>query len=607
MSIFSFLKKSPHPDFVNSFLPTNLGGQGFAASTFGPSTLGNAVTPTVIETLDQVPQYHRLLSEGNSAFAVPAALKSDLIVLETGIKCYLILYNPQAVLKPLMKPTLSSIRAQLAANQYKSKSPDCACTSELIVKILENFKNGSTSERGSEVSVKSEAKTRFLEWETLAVQEKASDLHIQIVGHDRAIVQLRIDGEIAPLPDGRGGIYTQMEAQNCMAWAYADGQRGTNSDSKWLERENQYVMTQARVIGSKQIVLRIQTLKGYAGPKLIARLLNVGIDTPTLTFGQAGYAKSQQDLLWLAGSRPSGLGLLAGITGSGKTTTLKSFVELHPENGKLAIYSLEDPVEYPLKGVHQVTFQLDIGDQDKSEREYQETVTALMRSDPDWAIVGELRSKSSAGAAQQIVETGHMALATTHAHRLTGIFPRLTNPQIGMNRESLTSPDMINFLAYQALVPILCPHCKLPASAAMHDLDLLGLAQDAGRIKQVDHSLTERFKLDSAMFWYRNPKGCSHCRGRGTAGLTVVAEMILPGQTWLDLSRKGLDQAAMMHYRQQSDRQWTSEDMTGKTITEHTLFKATQGLVDPRQCTRFDSLELFELTPDIRHSDTKGY
>ena len=98
----------------------------------------------------------------------------------------------------------------------------------------------------------------------------------------------------------------------------------------------------------------------------------------------------------------------------------------------------------------------------------------------------------------------------------------------------------------------------------------------------------------------QNPHGCEKCNGRGTKGVTVVAELVLPYRRWLEFTREGRDYEAMVHYRQGSDGHFDTPDMKGKTIFEHTLYKALRGWVDPRQCERFDGFRRFEIAPKLR-------
>lgn len=373
-------------------------------------------------------------------------------------------------------------------------------------------------------------------------------------------------------------------------------------------------------MGDSRVVLRYQSLKGYLGPKMIARLLQVDLQKPTLTYDQLGYAPSQIDLMKDVTALPSGFVLFAGVTGSGKTTTLKTFVETHPGQGSMAMYSIEDPVEYPLKGVHQIVLQRDLTDVNSSTRQYNETVASLMRSDPDVVIVGEIRDLASARAGQQIVETGHMALGTVHAHLMSGIIPRLTNDEIGMSRDGLTHPNTLSALVYQALVPKLCPHCSLnlddaleQARGASDDIIQIGdgpVLKPQGedeeyQLRSTVRALDERFKVSTSGLKFRRYSGCSHCNQRGTRGVTVVAEMMMPDRRWLELTREGRDYEALMHYRQTSDGRFDTPDMTGKTVLEHTLYKALGGLVDVRHCQRFDSLKRFDVAP-VRGASPAG-
>jgi type II secretory ATPase GspE/PulE/Tfp pilus assembly ATPase PilB-like protein len=318
-------------------------------------------------------------------------------------------------------------------------------------------------------------------------------------------------------------------------------------------------------------------------------LLYLEIEAPTLTYAQLGYAETQIEQLIAASNTPSGTIIFAGVTGSGKTTTLKTFIETHPGNGNDAFYSIEDPVEYPLRGVHQIPIQRDLIDRAGSAAKYAEVVAGLMRADPGCVLMGEIRDPATAISAQQIVETGHMACGTVHAHLISGIIPRLTNDEIGMSRDVLTNPNMLTLLVYQALVPKLCPHCRISAS------DLPASMPDLKNITRVCDTLEKRFYLSRTHFHFKRIGGCGKCNHRGTDGPSVVAEILTPDRRWLNLIRQSKDFEGLMYYRSQSDGDFKSPNMDGKTVFEHCLFKAIHGEVDPRNCERFDSFARFEI------------
>ena len=100
-------------------------------------------------------------------------------------------------------------------------------------------------------------------------------------------------------------------------------------------------------------------------------------------------------------------------------------------------------------------------------------------------------------------------------------------------------------------------------------------------------AFTKELGLPTHQLRWKRVGGCEHCKHRGTTGLTVVAEMIMPDEDWLRAIRDGKDLDAAAIYRSTSDGDLLSPDMTGKTAFEHTLFKALNGAVDARQCSRF--------------------
>lgn len=562
----------------------------------------------LIEQYDEVPASQGILTVGARAvMKMPKEFEYDIIAIELGLKRVSILYNPAAASNNAMKAVLSSLRNKLLSEDYSFEpGGDRPCKSEVIKLMLDNYlsKNG-IADASDAVRIRSMAKERFLSWLEIAVQEGATDIHVQVLGQSRALVQLRVDGELENLRDNRRGIYTELEAMEAMAWPFnSNAEKGSNSSSQFDAKQNLYCMTSPRVVKNKQIALRYQSLRGHFGPKMVARLLNVDTNAPTLTYDQLGYADSQRLMMLDVSNMPSGFVLFAGVTGSGKTTTLKTFIESHPGNGSMAMYSIEDPVEYPLRGVHQIPIQRDISDITASARVYNETVSSLMRADPDIVIVGEIRDKATAGTGQQIVETGHMALGTVHAHLIPGIIPRLSNEEVGMSRDVLTNPNMLSLLAYQALVPKLCKECNLTGAEAIEeakerDAKHPGVSNESDHLKDILGAVDMRFELDSGLLRFRNVSGCVKCSHRGTKGVTVVAEMVMPDRRWLDFTRDGKDYEAMVHYRQQSDKKFDTENMNGKTVFEHTILKSIKGMVDPRQCERFDSFKRFDLFPKL--------
>ena len=257
--------------------------------------------------------------------------------------------------------------------------------------------------------------------------------------------------------------------------------------------------------------------------------------------------------------------LLSGVTSSGKSTSLKSFIETLPGLDQKAIYTVEDPIEYEIAGAHQIEVLRDIANDDETRRRYAEVMRALMRSDPDGVMLGEIRDKLTALFALQIAETGHLAMGTVHAHLISNIIPRLTNDQIGVSRQALTGPNILNLLVYQALVPKLCRCCALPTSMALRvDPD----------VREIEEVLRRRFGLATARLRWTRPEGCAACQERGTFGKTIVAEMLQPDRIWLRHVRNNDDDAALQHFRSAGNRQF---DSPGHDRQDRVRARAVQG------------------------------
>lgn len=294
------------------------------------------------------------------------------------------------------------------------------------------------------------------------------------------------------------------------------------------------------------------------------------------TLDDAGYAPSHLRMWRQAAMKPSGMILMCGSVGSGKSSTAKAFLETLPGLQEKAIYTVEDPIEYPIRGLHQI---------EVLNGNYGETFKAILRGDPDGVFVGEIRDGVTASFCLQGAAAGHLSMATLHVLMISGIVPRLTDPDMGLTRQALTNPHILNMLVFQALVPLVCKACGLTADAA---------ADADPDIRELLHLLRKKFRVPTAAMRFTNQAGCEHCR-RGTTGRTLVAEMWQPDHPWLKLVRANEDYEALMYYRRQSDRNFSSPDMTGKVVFEHALYKALQGQIDPRSCSEFETFERFEL------------
>lgn len=533
----------------------------------------------VITEYAELPKFGRFLSIGEKPeISLLQTQRQSYVVVEVpterGVVC---LVDPAVYTKADMGSLSGKVRAAgMTWLRYVYVDP------KLIQKVIKEAESQGDSRNRR--SANSELFEQLKEWVNYAVVNRASDIHLETRG-SHGVVRFRIDGSMETMRASHRGEYSAKTVFDAMSSLFNnEAQKKSGSATLFDADRHMYCMVPYNEIKDHKLKLRYQSFKGNEGPKSVLRLLNTDSNAKTLTFEELGYEPSQRALWRQAQQTPSGAAIIAGITGSGKTTTLKSFIELNPALTDMAIYTVEDPIEYPLKGTHQIHLQRDLLDEEESSRIYNDTMGALMRGDLDAAMVGELRDKDSANALVQIAESGHFAMATTHAHLLTGIVPRLTNEKMGLTRDVIAAPNILTLLVYQALVPVVCPDCGMTTDE-IRKVDGEDVSDYINWIKKL--------KVDTTDLRWKRTGGCSTCNSRGTIGQTVVSEMLIPTRDWLTATREGRHHDAMEIYTRDSDGDLASQDMRGKTVLEHTLYKALTGKTDVRQCSRFDVFERF--------------
>ena len=209
-----------------------------------------------------------------------------------------------------------------------------------------------------------------------------------------------------------------------------------------------------------------------------------------------GLSEHQLTLLQLMLSRPEGILLVTGPTGSGKTTTLYSILG-HLNSEGVNIMTLEDPVEYPMPLIRQTSLS------DAVKMDFAEGIRSMMRQDPDIILVGEVRDKDTAEMAFRAAMTGHQVFSTLHTNSAIRSIPRLVD--LGIQPDVLAG-NVIGIVA-QRLVRTLCKACKIPHSPSPIESQLLGLLPgESGGIYQ--------------------PVGCAVCENQGYKGRMSIVELL---------------------------------------------------------------------------------
>jgi type II secretory ATPase GspE/PulE/Tfp pilus assembly ATPase PilB-like protein len=195
-------------------------------------------------------------------------------------------------------------------------------------------------------------------------------------------------------------------------------------------------------------------------------------------------------------SRPDGIILVTGPTGSGKTTTLYSVLN-HINTEALNIMTLEDPVEYPMTLIRQASVN------EAAKMDFGNGIRSLMRQDPDVILVGEVRDADTATMAFRAAMTGHQVYSTLHTNSAIGAIPRLLD--IGIVPDVLAG-NIIGIIA-QRLIRRLCKHCRQPYDASAAECKMLGV------------------RPDRAPTIYRGV-GCDHCDYQGYRGRIAIMELL---------------------------------------------------------------------------------
>jgi general secretion pathway protein E/type IV pilus assembly protein PilB len=244
----------------------------------------------------------------------------------------------------------------------------------------------------------------------------------------------------------------------------------------------------------RQVDFRVASQATSHGENVVLRILDrqKGI----VPLDGLGLESSQLDLLKRLISRPEGIILVTGPTGSGKTTTLYSILN-HINSDALNIMTMEDPVEYPMTLIRQTSVN------EAAKMDFANGIRSLMRQDPDVILVGEIRDEETAEMAFRAAMTGHQVYSTLHTNSAVGAFPRLLDT--GVTPEVMAG-NMIGIIA-QRLIRRLCKHCRQPYTATSAECRLLGV------------------KVDRPPTVYRSV-GCDHCDYQGYRGRLAIMEIL---------------------------------------------------------------------------------
>ncbi|MCH9813209.1 MAG: GspE/PulE family protein [Epsilonproteobacteria bacterium] len=314
-----------------------------------------------------------------------------------------------------------------------------------------------------------------------AVKRGASDIHIET--HEmRGVVRFRIDGVLVKHVDLDKNIIGLVISRIKVISNLDISEKRVPQDGR----------TQVKIAG-KGLDIRVSSLPTYHGERVVMRILSESSEIPTLEM--LGFSESLTHDFEKLLEHAHGMILVTGPTGSGKSTTLHTFLQLVATPDK-NIITVEDPVEYKADNINQIQVNT------KTGLTFSAGLRSILRQDPDIVMVGEVRDKETAEIAIQAALTGHLMLSTLHTNNTAAAITRLVD--MGVD-DFLISSSLLGVLA-QRLVRKLCPSCKVQA--------------------EVPEDIATEFGLANGIEVY-DPKGCKECNYTGFAGRQAVGELLI--------------------------------------------------------------------------------
>ena len=402
-----------------------------------------------------------------------------------------------------------------------------------------------------------------------AAVKKVSDVHV-IVSDTSTQIMFRTNGMMQTEME-----YKKEWGESFVRAAFASADI---SDSNYAQNEFQGAqkLGSTPLRGSKGklmlphnvLAIRLQFNPIAFGSQYLVMRLLYGDENPDGSGDLAalGFGEFEKNLFYRLRAVPVGLSVIAGPTGSGKSTTLqRNMIKLLQEkNYEINLITVEDPPEYPIPGARQMPVTNANSEEEKDEQ-FTRALSAALRSDPDVMMVGEVRSLSAAQLTFKGALSGHGVWTTLHANSAPAILTRFRD--MGVETFKLLDPGLIKGLISQRLFRKLCPHCRVSVRDKREELSVQRLKVALGN-----------FGIENT--FVRGP-GCKYCGNSGVKGRMSVPEIILPDAMFLELMIKGETRKAIDY--------WTS-DLNGRTLKDAAIERMLKGYIDLDEVERWCGL-----------------
>jgi type IV pilus assembly protein PilB len=327
-----------------------------------------------------------------------------------------------------------------------------------------------------------------------AIKAGASDIHFQPEEAD-CTIRFRIDGVLHNVFSVTKEVYARVANQLKYKAKMKLNITSVPQDGRFRF-----------IVNERKIDVRVSSLPTEYGEAFVCRILDSGKNFAS--FEELGFAGKSLEILNNAAELSQGMVLVTGPTSSGKTTTLYVLLS-HFNNSESKIITLEDPIEYHLKGITQSQIE------EKQGYDFASGLRSILRQDPDVVMIGEIRDRDTAEVCAQAALTGHVVLSTLHTNSAVETIPRLVT--IGLP-SFMIAPAMAVIVA-QRLVRRLCKACAVEVAPTAEKQTLL--ANTFAKIKEItpsfDKNTPEKIK---------EAKGCDECNGTGYRGQSVISEVL---------------------------------------------------------------------------------
>jgi type IV pilus assembly protein PilB len=363
-----------------------------------------------------------------------------------------------------------------------------------------------------------------------AVTRRASDIHFEVYEEEFRI-RIRVDGVLHEVTSPPKMLALALVSRVKIMCNMDIGERRLPQDAR-IELK----------VGESDVDVRVATLPTLYGENLVMRILDrtaVRVELERLGFSKE-ILKSIRDVI----SKPNGIFLVTGPTGSGKTTTLYACVNELNQVG-VKIITTEDPVELRIDGVVQVQVREDVG------LTFATCLRSILRQDPDIVLVGEIRDLETAQIAVESSLTGHLVLSTIHTNSAPETITRL----LDMDLEPFLITSSLEAVLAQRLVRVVCRHCRQRYRPDADEMELLGLP--------------EAWRQDPNLAFFK-PGGCPACDYIGYMGRIGLFEIMVVDETICDM----IINRAMAH----DIRKYARRKLGMRTLREEGIMKCVQGI-----------------------------